>query len=53
MLIEQARRRGEGEEGWREEWEKAVDELVERSEGWRCDCPAPRPNASLLIRHNP
>lgn len=36
MLVERARRNGQGEEGWREEWEKAVDELVDRSEGWRC-----------------
>ncbi|BGP29773.1 hypothetical protein JCM10296v2_001519 [Rhodotorula toruloides] len=34
MMIEQARRKAEGDEGWKEEWEKAVDELVERSEGW-------------------
>lgn len=37
LLIEKARREGknEEEEGWRSEWEEAVDGLVERSEGWR------------------
>ncbi|BGP13548.1 hypothetical protein JCM10213v2_001474 [Rhodosporidiobolus nylandii] len=34
LLREQARRRGQGEEAWQEEWEMAVDALVERSEGW-------------------
>ncbi|GAA5837786.1 hypothetical protein JCM9279_006859 [Rhodotorula babjevae] len=34
MLVERARREGKGEDGWRRDWEKAVDELVERSEGW-------------------
>ncbi|GAA5890845.1 hypothetical protein JCM8208_003071 [Rhodotorula glutinis] len=34
MLAERARREEEGEDGWRREWERAVDELVERSEGW-------------------
>jgi len=37
LLREKARREGkEGEEGWKREWEEAVDGLVERSEGWRC-----------------
>ena len=36
-MREKARREGkEGEEGWKREWEEAVDGLVERSEGWRC-----------------
>ncbi|GAA5868714.1 hypothetical protein JCM1840_004366 [Sporobolomyces johnsonii] len=36
LLVEAARRRGDGDgdEGWRSEWESAVEELVERSEGW-------------------
>ncbi|GAA5922364.1 hypothetical protein JCM3775_005704 [Rhodotorula graminis] len=34
MLVEQARREGKGEDGWRREWEETVDGLVERSEGW-------------------
>lgn len=36
-MREKARREGkEEEEGWKREWEEAVDGLVERSEGWRC-----------------
>ncbi|GAA6049831.1 hypothetical protein JCM3770_004205 [Rhodotorula araucariae] len=34
MLVKHARWKGDGEEGWRREWELAVDQLVERSEGW-------------------
>ncbi|BGP22535.1 jumonji domain containing protein [Rhodotorula toruloides] len=34
MMIERATRKGEGEEGWREDWEAVLDELVERSGGW-------------------
>ncbi|GAA5905645.1 hypothetical protein JCM6882_008736 [Rhodosporidiobolus microsporus] len=34
LLVEQARRRGGGGEGWKREWEAEVDALVERSEGW-------------------
>ncbi|CEQ39780.1 SPOSA6832_01360, partial [Sporobolomyces salmonicolor] len=36
LLVEAARRRGDGdgEEGWRSEWEVAVEGLVSRSEGW-------------------
>ncbi|GAA5988678.1 hypothetical protein JCM11641_006501 [Rhodosporidiobolus odoratus] len=34
LIIEQAKRKGQGEAVWHEEWEKEVDALVERSEGW-------------------
>lgn len=36
VLVERARREGQGEDGWHREWEQAVNELVERIEGWRC-----------------
>ncbi|GAA6042234.1 hypothetical protein JCM8097_005109 [Rhodosporidiobolus ruineniae] len=45
LLVEAARRRGEGEEGWRAEWEVEVDALVSRSEGWSF------PLFFRLIRH--
>lgn len=54
MLVEQAQREGGGEAWWRREWEQAVDELIERSEGWRCaekDAPCLVSTRAVALTH--